>query len=100
MRLIPLTSLSPRFTFRIDLGDTAYKISMTYNVRSEEWQIKIDDGEGRTVIDTGAAIGFNYLEYEEDAPGALAFVYFGSGVPQKCGRDDLGNDWKLFFQGV
>ena len=100
MQLIPLNSQIPRYTFRIDLDDTAYFFEFVYNVRSERWNIKIEDGEGRIVIDSAVAIGFDYLQYEEGSPGALAFVYFGSGNPDKCGRNDLGNDWKLFFKAL
>lgn len=98
--VMPVRADIPAYTFQIDLEGVLYTFTIRYNERMDRWLMDIaDENENDLLVGTPILTHFNLIERFKSAalpPGGF-FALDESGNQKQPGRDDLGNDIKLFY---
>jgi len=99
-KVIPVRADLPAYTFQIDLEGKLYTFTFRYNERMDRWLMDIAD-ENENPLLSGIVIltDYNLIErFKDDAlPPGEFFALDESGEQKYAGREDLGNDIKLFY---
>ena len=98
--VIPVRADLPAYKFQIDLESVLYTFSFRYNERMDRWIMDIaDQNENDILLGTPILTRFNLVERFKTAslPPGEFFALDESGNAKQPGRDDLGNDVKLFY---
>ena len=97
---IPTRNDLPAYSQRVDLGETSFNLFFRYNERSDRWAMDLSDADGVLLVGgvpllTGVPLLFNYKFAGK--PAGDFVLYDREGVNKNAGRNDLGDEVKLYY---
>jgi len=98
--VIPVRADLPAYTFQIELDGSLYTLTFRYNERMDRWLMDIaDENEDALLLGIPILTDFNLIERfkDDNLPPGEFFALDESGAQKYAGREDLGNDIKLFY---
>lgn len=98
---IPVDSENPSFKFRTTLESVQLVMRFDWVIRIERWSMSIfDDSENPVLLGVTLNVNDELLERFEIAalPPGKMILYDTSGRNKECGRNDLGDRCKLFYE--
>lgn len=98
---IPVDSLRPNYSFKIDLEGVTYTLSFRYNTRDIIWTMDIAD-EGGTIILSGIPLVLGTILLERfpnsNIPPGDLFVLNLEDENAEATRDNFGTDVLLMYE--
>ena len=97
---IPVRADLPAYTFQITLETKLFTLTFRFNERMDRWIMDIaDEDEVDLLLGTLIITEWNLIERFKDdrLPPGEFFALDESGERKSPGREDLGNDVKLFY---
>ncbi len=98
--VMPVRADLPAYTFQIDLESKLFTFTFRYNERMDRWIMDIaDENENELLLGTPILTQTNLIERfkDDNLPPGEFFAIDESGEDKQPGREDLGNDVKLFY---
>lgn len=99
---IPISNVSPWFSFRVALSEDVYRFEFSYNARCERWAMSVYD-QNDTPIFQGAfcVAGVNYIKYVNSPlwPADAISLAFLDGFKNETEPtfDNLGKEVSLVY---
>jgi len=100
--IIPVDNQNPDFTFYTNLEDSTYFFRMRWNTRAGKWFMDILNDQNEAIVQSVAIVqGIDYFELvQEKVPVGKLFFSNLPDPTADCGRNDLGENFEMFFNGA